>query len=149
MLAIGKRPRRVLSPANIAHAEAMPFPAPNELSLLESKSLLRQVAEFGDPLPHLILTGGDPLCRTDLYELIDYARSLGLEVSITPSATPALTEHALENLKAHGIQSLGLSLDGSNAERHDGIRAVPGCFERTITALNYQFKSILSITRYL
>lgn len=116
-------------------AEAMPLPQPNELTHRESKKLLRQIIEFGNPLPHLILTGGDPLSRADVYKLIDYATNLGLEVSITPSATPALTEFALARLKIHGIQSLGLSLDGSTAERHDAVRAVPGCFERTRLAL--------------
>jgi AdoMet-dependent heme synthase len=118
-------------------AEAMPFAPPGELSSEEGKQLLRQIAAFGEPLPHLILTGGDPLSRMDLFELIDDARNLGLEVSITPSATPALTNDAINQLKAHGIQSLGLSVDGSNAERHDGIRAVQGCFERTIAALQH------------
>ena len=50
----------------------------------------------------------------------------------TPSATPALTAEVLDQLQAHGIQSLGLSLDGSSAARHDAVRAVPGCFDRTI-----------------
>jgi radical SAM protein len=113
-------------------AEAIPRPHPLELTPIESLGLLRQIAAFGDPLPHLILTGGDPLGRKDLFRVIDDARALGLLVSITPSATPALTAEALGLLKSRGIQSLGLSLDGSNAARHDAIRAVPGCFDRTI-----------------
>jgi len=113
-------------------AEAMPSPHPLELTPIESMGLLRQVASFGAPLPHLILTGGDPLSRKDLFPVIDNARALGLEVSITPSATPALTAEALGLLKAHGIQSLGLSLDGSSATRHDAVRAIPGCFDRTL-----------------
>jgi radical SAM protein len=113
-------------------AEAMPTAHPLQLTPIESLGLLRQIVTFGDPLPHLILTGGDPLSRKDLFEVIDSARALGLEVSITPSATPALTARALARLKEHGIQSLGLSLDGSSAARHDAIRAIPGCFERTI-----------------
>ena len=48
--------------------------------------LLRQIADFGDPKPDLILTGGDPLEREDLYELIDEARRLEIGVSITPSS---------------------------------------------------------------
>jgi radical SAM protein len=118
-------------------AEAMPFSQPLQLTHDESKEFLRQILEFGVPMPHLMLTGGDPLSRTDLYELIDYARALGLEVSITPSTTPTLTDGALNKLKMHGIQSLGLSLDGSNSERHDAIRSVPGCFERTIAAIQH------------
>jgi AdoMet-dependent heme synthase len=123
----------------------MPFAPAGELSRQESNRFLRQIIAFGEPLPHLILTGGDPLGRMDLFELIDYARNLGLAVSITPSATPALTEGAINQLKAHGIQSFGLSLDGSDAERHDAIRAMPGCFERTIAALQHAGRLALPI----
>jgi radical SAM protein len=105
-----------------------------ELNTEESKRFLNQLVDFGDPLPHLILTGGDPLSRKDIFPLIDYANGLGLEVSITPSATPLLTNDAITELQAHGIQSMGLSLDGSCAEKHDAIRAIPGTFERTMEA---------------
>jgi len=118
-------------------AEAMPNANPLELTTEQSRRFLRQLVDFGNPLPHLILTGGDPLSRKDIYELIDYATGLGLEVSITPSATPELTNDAISKLKAHGIQSMGLSLDGSNAEKHDAIRAVPGTFERTMEAARH------------
>jgi len=118
-------------------AEAMPSPHPLELNTEESKRFLKQLVGFGDPLPHLILTGGDPLSRKDIYPLIDYANGLGLEVSITPSATPELTNDAITKLKEHGIQSMGLSLDGSCAEKHDAIRAVPGTFERTMEAARH------------
>lgn len=115
-------------------AEAIPCADPRQLTHLESVGLLYQILAFGDPLPHLILTGGDPLERADLYDLIDDARALGIGVSITPSATHRLTPHAIARLKQHGIESIGLSLDGSNADRHDGIRNVPGCFEATVQA---------------
>ena len=113
-------------------AEAMPSGHPLELTPVESLGLLSQITQFRDPLPHLILTGGDPLSRKDLFRVIATARALGLQVSITPSATPALTANALDLLQSHGIQSLGLSLDGSDAARHDAIRAIPGCFDRTL-----------------
>ncbi len=113
-------------------ADAMTQPHPQELTNAESKNLLRQIAAFGNPLPHLILTGGDPLQRADLYDLIDDANALGLSVSITPSATNKLTHDVVAQLKLHGIQSLGLSLDGSNAARHEAVRGVPGCFDWTI-----------------
>ena len=118
-------------------AEAMPTPHPLELSTQESQRLLAQIAAFGDPLPHLILTGGDPLSRRDLYPLIQNARALGLEVSITPSATAELTNERITRLAERGIQSLGLSLDGSCAEKHDAIRAVPGTFDRTVEAAKH------------
>lgn len=118
-------------------AEAAPAAHPLELTTAESKRFLNQLIGFGEPLPHLILTGGDPLRRKDIYPLIDYARGLGLEVSITPSATPELTREAITRLKEHGIQCLGLSLDGSCAEKHDAIRAAPGTFDRTMGAARH------------
>jgi len=115
-------------------AEAISTPHPEELNTIESMGLLRQIASFGDPLPHLILTGGDPLRRADLYDLIDEAHRLGLTISVTPSATGDLTYGVLAKLKAHGVESLGLSLDGSTAARHEAVRGVEGCFEWTIRA---------------
>lgn len=112
----------------------MAQPHPRQLDYAESMRLLQQIADFEKPLPHLILTGGDPLQRSDLFELIDEAVRLGLDVSITPSATVSLTHEVVARLKEHGIQSLGLSLDGSTAELHDGIRGIPGCYDTTLRA---------------
>jgi len=118
-------------------AEAMPEPHPDELSFEEGLQFLRQLPEFGEPLPQLILTGGDPLRRKGLFPLIDEARRLGIGVSITPAATGALTRWVLEKLKDHGVEGVGLSLDGSTAERHDSIRGVPGTFDRTLQAMRW------------
>ena len=118
-------------------AEAVPNAHSNELSFEEGVAFLRQIPEFGEPLPQLILTGGDPLKRADLYELIDEARRLGIGVSITPAATGALTRDVLVRLKEHGVEGLGLSLDGSTAEHHDSIRGVPGTFDRTMQAIRW------------
>jgi radical SAM protein len=118
-------------------AEASPAPDPGQLNFDEGVGLLRQIREFGGPLPQLILTGGDPLERPDLFALIDEARSMGIGVSITPAATPALTREVLVKLQGHGVEGLGLSLDGSTAARHDSIRGVPGTFDRTIQAMHW------------
>jgi radical SAM protein len=118
-------------------AEAVPTPHPHELTHDEGVAFLRQIPDFGQPLPQLILTGGDPLARRDLYELIDEARSLGIGVSITPAATEALTRDVLVRLKQHGVEAMGLSLDGSSAERHDSIRGVSGTFDRTVQAIRW------------
>lgn len=118
-------------------AEAQPDPDPLELTFEEGKAFLRQMLDFGDPLPQLILTGGDPLTRPDLYDLIDEAHRLGIGVSITPAATPALTREVLARLKQHHVEGLGLSLDGSTAARHDAIRGVAGTFERTMQAVRW------------
>jgi radical SAM protein len=118
-------------------ATAMPNPHPNELTYQQSIEFLRQIPEFGQPMPQLILTGGDPLNRPDLDLLIDEARRLGIGVSITPAATARLTRELLMRLKAHGVDALGLSLDGSTAEEHDSIRGVPGTFRRTLLAMQW------------
>lgn len=118
-------------------AEAVPYAHPQELTFDESVAFLRQIREFGEPLPQLILTGGDPLARANLFELIDEARRLGIGLSITPAASPALTRDVLARLHEHGVEGLGLSLDGSTAERHDSIRGVAGTFERTVQAMHW------------
>jgi AdoMet-dependent heme synthase len=117
--------------------EAMPSADPMELTFGEGVDFLRQIPGFGDPLPQLILTGGDPLVRADLFELIDEAHRLGISVSITPAATPALTRDVLARLQEHSVEGLGLSLDGSTRERHDSIRGVSGTFDHTIQAMRW------------
>ena len=118
-------------------AEAISTPHPLELNFEESLAFLQQIPDFGAPLPQLILTGGDPMARADLFELIDEARKLDISVPITPAASLALTREKLTRLKEHGVGGLGLSLDGSTADRHDSIRGVAGTFERTMQAIRW------------
>jgi len=118
-------------------AEAQPDADPNELTHEQGREFLKQITEFGDPLPHLILTGGDPLNRVDLFDLIDEAHSRGIGISITPAATPALTRDVLAKLKDHNVDGLGLSLDCATAAKHDAIRGVEGTFDRTMQAIGW------------
>jgi MoaA/NifB/PqqE/SkfB family radical SAM enzyme len=115
-------------------AEAMPAADPRQLTPAESLDLLDRLAAFGAPPPHLVLTGGDPLERADLFALIGHARALGLGVSVAPSGTPRLDGAAIARLRGEGVEAISLSLDGSDAARHDAIRRVPGCFDRTVAA---------------
>ena len=115
-------------------AEAAPAPDPAELTPQEGLALIERLARFGPPPPHLILTGGDPLKRLDLFALIAAARARGFGVSVAPSATPLLTPPMIDRLAAAGVEAVSLSLDGSDAARHDALRRVPGCFDRTIAA---------------
>ena len=66
-------------------AEAISTPHPLELNYEESVAFVHQIPNFGAPLPQLILTGGDPLARADLFDLIEEARKLGISISITPA----------------------------------------------------------------
>ncbi len=116
-------------------AEAIPHRHPLELTTEESKRLLDELRAFGEPPPHVVITGGDPLHRPDLFELIEYAVELGLPLSVAPSGTNRLTRSTIEAFKALGVQSMSLSLDGSTAEKHDAFRGVPGCFDWTLEAI--------------
>lgn len=112
---------------------------PQELRTDEVVNLLEQIVRFGAPhpgasLPHLIITGGDPLQRPDLIPLIQYATMLKIPVSVTPAGTTRLTPDAIAELKAAGTLGLGLSLDGPDAERHDAFRGEDGSFNWTISA---------------
>lgn len=117
-------------------ATAMPDPAPGELSTAQALAVLDDIATFGDPLPHVVMTGGDPLRRADLDLLIEAANARGIGVSLAPAVTPLLTFDRLADLKARGVQAISLSLDGSDADRHDGVRGVPGTFDATLAALD-------------
>jgi radical SAM protein with 4Fe4S-binding SPASM domain len=84
----------------------------------------------------LVLTGGDPLCREDIFELIEYATQSGLDVSVTPSATPLVTERAIRQFAEAGIHRMAISIDGSSAKTHDAVRGVHGSFDRSLEILS-------------
>ena len=108
---------------------------PNELTLEEGKHLFDAICAFGDPRPHVVLTGGDPLRRPDLYALIDYAVKQGLVVSVTPSGTPSCTTDVITRLRDSGVSMAAFSLDGSSPSKHDRIRGVAGSFGYTVDAI--------------
>lgn len=117
-------------------ARAWRRPAPGELTTAQAVHFLDDVTRFGRPYPHVILTGGDPLRRADLSVLMTEARRRGIGTSVAPAVTPLLTLERLARLKADGAHAVSLSLDGSTAARHDGLRRVPGTFDATIRALD-------------
>jgi len=118
-------------------AEAIEQRDPRELGTGEAKALLKEIRAFGDPPPQLVMTGGDPLKRPDFFELVRHGVGLGIPVSVAPSVTRLLTEDAIRSLKASGIQSMSLSIDGATAEIHDRFRGVEGCFTSTMQAEGY------------
>lgn len=113
---------------------AQPLRSPLELSTVEGKDLIDQVAELAAPL--FVLTGGDPLKRPDIYGLIEYGTRRGVRMSMTPSATPLLTRAAIARLQNCGLARLAVSLDGSTPEIHDSFRGIPGSYDLTLNAVN-------------
>src|SRR5437868_2888482 len=104
-----------------------------ELTTEEGFALIDEVAKVQPKV--FVITGGDPLKREDTYELIAYAKSKGLEPSLTPSATPLLTEAAISRMKSRGLSRLAVSLDASRADLHDEFRRVQGSFDLTLRAI--------------
>lgn len=116
-------------------ASAQPERHPMELSTQEGKDLIDQIAAM--QVPVFVLTGGDPIKRPDLFELIGHARQQGVRVSLTPSATPLLTRETIFRLKEAGLARLAVSMDGACAETHDSFRGMSGSFARTLDAVRW------------
>jgi len=114
-------------------ADAQHTPDTNELNTEESLRLIDRLAEFGSPI--LIFTGGDPMMRKDLCELIAYATQKGLRCSLTPTATALPTTERLEKVRDAGIRRIALSLDAPGADVHDNFRQVKGSWQRTMDIL--------------
>jgi MoaA/NifB/PqqE/SkfB family radical SAM enzyme len=108
---------------------------PFERTTEEGSRLLETVRSFGDPL--MVLTGGDPLERPDLFPLLVRSISLGLRTTLAPSATPLLNEAAIESFRRCGVARMAISLDGPDAASHDGFRRVEGSFARAMFGLEY------------
>ncbi len=114
---------------------AQPVRSALELSTDEAKRLIDEVAALEAPV--FVLTGGDPLKRPDIFDLVQYAHDRGVRISLTPSATPLLTQDAILRLKQCGLARLAISLDGPSAEVHDKFRRVPGSYEWTLNAVRW------------
>jgi AdoMet-dependent heme synthase len=116
-------------------ASARPWRDPLELSTEEGRRVVRQTAEMGTPL--IVFSGGDPVSRPDLVELIAEGKQCGLRTATIPAATDALTPELVGRLKDAGLDQLALSLDFPEASLHDAFRGVPGAFEKTMRAVSW------------
>jgi AdoMet-dependent heme synthase len=114
-------------------ASADPYRNPDELTTEEGFRLLESIREFGDPL--MVFTGGDPLKRPDLFELLAKSVELGIRTTVSPSPTPLLDGAAIARFKSVGVARISISVDGPDARSHDDFRAVEGSFGRAIFAL--------------
>lgn len=113
-------------------AVAQPQAHPQQLSHEEALRLTDEIAELRPPM--VVLTGGDPMMRPDMMELIERLAGAGLRVALSPAATPRLLRCDFRALRAAGVVSMSLSLDGATQQTHDAFRGVPHTFERTLEA---------------
>lgn len=125
-------------------AEADPDRSPDELTTQDGIELFEQVSEFS-PQPFMVLSGGDPLKRPDIFELLEGAVEVGVTPSITPATTSLLDRETLERFADIGVGRVALSLDGATAENHDGFRGEEGTFETTMRAARMARELGLSI----
>lgn len=125
-------------PLACAHcrARAQSTSLPGELTTDESEKFLDDVAGFGKPAPILVMTGGDPLARSDTFELLERTRTHGMRVALAPAVSPSLDRAKLDRLRDLGVSAVSISLDGASPETHDAIRRVPGHFLRTLDTLH-------------
>lgn len=103
-----------------------------ELTLDEYKALADNVASFSSPI--IILTGGEPLLRPDLYEIADYVTNKGLRAAVSTNGT-LVTEEVAKRLKEVGVNASSISIDGSTAAIHDDFRQQPGAFEASVRGM--------------
>jgi len=113
-------------------ADAIPCRDPRELTTAEGFRLIDRIRAFGTPPPLFVLTGGDPMRRPDLVELVRYGADSGLTVALTPSGTAAATPARLAELKDAGLSRVAVSLDGPDPGTHDAFRRVRGSYTWTM-----------------
>ena len=113
-----------------------------ELSLEECLKVTDGIAGAAKPI--LILTGGDPLCRDDLHEIVRYAVAAGLNVAVATCGT-RLDAPTAERLKEDGVRTVSISIDGATADAHDAFRGVPGAFNAASAAAEAVRKAGLAL----
>jgi len=100
-------------------------PYPGELSKEKCFGILEEIRDVGTPI--VILTGGEPLMREDVFELAQRGDDLGLRMVMATNGT-LVTQKIVERMKASGIKRVSISIDGADEAQHDAFRQVPGAF---------------------
>lgn len=126
-------------------ADAQEQRDPAELTTSEVEDLLDQVVDFGTPGPIFVISGGDPLERPDLFEIIDASVERGIPTAVTPATTPDLDRATVRELADRGVRRMAVSLDGASARSHDEFRGEEGTFDRAMKAAAYAEEVGLSI----
>jgi radical SAM protein with 4Fe4S-binding SPASM domain len=103
----------------------------NELTTQESKALMDQIYQVSRPL--LVLSGGEPLLRPDIFELIQYGSAKGLKMGLGSNGS-LIDDAVATKLKAAGIATVSISLDSHIPTQHDEFRGVPGAWEKAVNA---------------
>ncbi|MGB8114933.1 MAG: radical SAM protein [Candidatus Sulfotelmatobacter sp.] len=111
-------------------ASATELSSPSDLSTKSAKAIIDQIAEVSKPI--LVLSGGEPLFRKDIYELAHYATEKGLRAALATNGT-LVTKEVVRKIVESGVKRVAISLDGADAATHDAFRGIPGAFDAAIT----------------
>jgi radical SAM protein with 4Fe4S-binding SPASM domain len=110
-------------------ATATELSSPNDLPTKKALEIIDQIAGFSNPI--LVLSGGEPLYRADIFQLARYATDRGLRVALATNGT-LVTKGVARKIVDAGVRRVAMSLDGADADTHDMFRGVPGAFENTL-----------------
>jgi AdoMet-dependent heme synthase len=110
-------------------ATATELMSPQDLPTAKALDIIKQIADFGNPI--LVLSGGEPLYRRDIFQLAEYGNGLGLRVALATNGT-LVTKDVADKIKRSGIKRVSISLDGSDAATHDSFRGIPGSFDAAV-----------------
>jgi radical SAM protein with 4Fe4S-binding SPASM domain len=113
--------------------------AVRDLSTRQAKDLIQQLVELGKQqpaMPVLVFSGGEPLCREDLFELVGRAKSKGIVPALATNGT-LIDERIARQIKDNGIARVAVSLDGATADVHDRLRQLKGSFESALEGINH------------
>ena len=122
-----------------------------DLPLTKALNLIKQVSQSF--LPILVLSGGEPLFRPDIFELAGYATSLGIRVALATNGT-LVDEQVARRIVDSGVRRVSISLDGADASTHDAFRGIPGAFDaalrgfRNLRALGMSLQINMTIARH-
>jgi len=138
---------------NCVHCRASSERGPykGELDRTKSLEILDQIALAGKPI--VILSGGEPLLRKDIFDLARHGSELGLRMVLATNGT-LLTPHVAEEIKSSGIKRISISLDGGDAEEHDRFRKVAGAFDSALRGIEIlksvgmEFQINTTVTRH-
>lgn len=114
----------------------------NELSTSEAKKFISDVKKSGFNM--IILSGGEPLLRDDIYELIEYGNKLGLIMCLGSNGT-LINNDNIKKIKKAGVRSIAMSIDLTSKVIHDEFRGLKGAFDRTVEAIKSSIKEGINV----
>jgi len=130
------------------YSDSVDSPAPDELSSAHALRLMDDLSKWGIGL--LVIDGGEPLCREDVLDIVEFASSKGMRTTIGSNGT-LIDEAMARKMLDAGVKSVAISVDGVDARTHDSFRGVSGAFEQTLkgveacrnTGLPFQFNMVI------